>query len=29
LAAAGDAKAVIDQLCRLVPTYRPAEREYE
>jgi FlaA1/EpsC-like NDP-sugar epimerase len=24
LAAAGDAQAVIDQLCRLVPTYRPA-----
>jgi FlaA1/EpsC-like NDP-sugar epimerase/UDP-N-acetylmuramyl pentapeptide phosphotransferase/UDP-N-acetylglucosamine-1-phosphate transferase len=29
LAAAGHAKAVIDQLCRLVPTYRPAERAYE
>ena len=29
LALAGDAKAVIDQLCRLVPTYRPAERVYE
>jgi FlaA1/EpsC-like NDP-sugar epimerase/UDP-N-acetylmuramyl pentapeptide phosphotransferase/UDP-N-acetylglucosamine-1-phosphate transferase len=25
LAAAGDAKAVIEQLCRLVPTYRPVE----
>jgi FlaA1/EpsC-like NDP-sugar epimerase len=29
LAARGDAKAVIDQLCRLVPTYRPVEPSYE
>ena len=29
LAASGDAKAVIDQLCRLVPTYRPTERADE
>jgi FlaA1/EpsC-like NDP-sugar epimerase/UDP-N-acetylmuramyl pentapeptide phosphotransferase/UDP-N-acetylglucosamine-1-phosphate transferase len=27
LAAAGDAKAVIDQLCRLVPTYRPVVQD--
>jgi FlaA1/EpsC-like NDP-sugar epimerase len=27
LAAAGDAKAVIEQLCRLVPTYRPVVQD--
>jgi len=29
LAAAGGAKAVVEQLSRLVPTYRPADRAYE